>query len=82
MDLNTHFDPIIAQLFTEFKKAIPELTVDNTKRNKIENAQLQKEKSELEETRIELKKSIAYVERMKNTRYTKEEIDKLFLQRN
>ena len=74
---NVYLDPSMPQLFGEFKKAIPELTVDNTERNKIETAHLQKEKSELEKTRIELDKSIAHVERIKETMYTKKEIDKL-----
>ena len=57
---NVYLDPTVEQLFKEFKKAIPELTIDESERLKIKNNKLQKEKSNLENekwkvTRLEKK---------------------------
>lgn len=43
-----YFKPSKEQLFEEYKKAIPELTIDDSKRLKIKNEKLEKEKSEIE----------------------------------
>lgn len=45
---NVYLDPTVQQLFNEFKKAIPELTIDNSERKHIELEKIKKEKSELE----------------------------------
>ena len=44
----TYVDASIEKLFEEFKKAIPELTIDDSERNKIKIKKLQNDKSELE----------------------------------
>jgi len=43
-----YFAPTIEQCFTEFKKAIPNLTVNDSERLKFKNKKLEKEKSEIE----------------------------------
>jgi len=43
-----YLTPTKEQLFEEFKKAIPDLTIDNSERLRIRNQQLEKEKTELE----------------------------------
>lgn len=43
-----YFVPTIEQLFTEFKKAIPELTIDGTERLKVRLDQAEKSNEELE----------------------------------
>lgn len=45
----TYLDVSIEKLFEEFKKAIPELTIDNSERLKIKNEQQSKKIDELEE---------------------------------
>ena len=42
------------KLFKEYKKAIPELTIDESERLQVTNEKLKKEKSELEITRVEM----------------------------
>ncbi len=42
-----YFTPTKDQLFEEFKKAIPELTIDNSERIKNEQEKIEKEKSEI-----------------------------------
>jgi len=44
----TYTDFSIEKLFAEYKKAITELTIDESERLKIKNDKLQKEKSEAE----------------------------------
>ena len=50
----TYADFSIESLFKEYKKAIPELTIDDSERDKIKIEKLENEKSELEITRTEL----------------------------
>jgi len=50
----TYNIPDAEKLFIEFKKAIPELTIDDSQRLKFKNEKLEKEKSELEITRAEI----------------------------
>ena len=50
----TYYNPDLQTRFNEFKKTIPELTIDNSERSKIKIQKLEKEKSELEITRTEL----------------------------
>ena len=50
----TYLDPTIEKLFEEYKKAIFELTVDESQRDKIKIEKLEQEKSELQITREEL----------------------------
>jgi len=45
---NVYLDPTVDQLFNEFKKAIPELTIDSSERKQAELEKIKKEKSELE----------------------------------
>ena len=69
----TYLDPSIDKLFSEFKKAIPELTIDETERLRINNEHLQKEKSDLENE----KHKVTKLERdMKNVNTILEEIQK------
>lgn len=51
---NTYLNALKDKLFLEFKKAISELTIDDSERNKMKIIQLEQEKSELEITRTEL----------------------------
>ncbi len=46
--LPTHDQRVFEKCFEEFKKAVPELTVDNSERLSIKNKMLEKEKSKLE----------------------------------
>ena len=46
---NVYLDPTIEQLFTEFKKAIPELTIDDSVRKQAELDQVKLENSKLDE---------------------------------
>jgi len=60
-----YLKPTIEQCFEEFRKAIPELTIDPTLRQKIKIQQLEEEKSELEQSDIaikQLKKKLAKAE--------------------
>ena len=45
----TYVDSTIDKLFEEYKKAIPELTIDVSERLRMTNQKLEREKSELEE---------------------------------
>lgn len=49
---NVYLDPTIEQLFNEFKKSIPNLTVDDSARKQFELEKMTKEKTELEKTHI------------------------------
>jgi len=46
---NVYLDPTIQQLFNEFKKVIPELTVDDSTRKQIKLEQMEKENIRLNE---------------------------------
>jgi len=50
----TYLVPSIEKLFTEYKKAITELTIDESERLQVKNKKLEQEKSELEITRAEM----------------------------
>jgi len=52
---NVYLDPSVQQLFEEYKKTIPELTIDGTARNKFELEKISKEKSELKLKKDEVK---------------------------
>jgi len=51
----TYVDPTIDNLFEEYKKAIPELTIDDSERLRIRNNVLEKDKSELEKSDVAIK---------------------------
>ena len=51
---NTYLNALKDKLFIEFKKAIPELTIDNSERDKIKIQKLKDEKSELAITKADL----------------------------
>jgi len=53
---NVYLDPTVEQLFAEFKKAIPELTVDSSERKQAELDKVNKEKSELKMANESLQK--------------------------
>ena len=46
---NVYLDPTVKQLFNEFKKAIPELTIDDSVRKQAELDQVKLENSKLDE---------------------------------
>ena len=50
----SYYKPTKEQMFESYKKAIPELTIDNSERLQVKNEKLEKEKSELEITRAEM----------------------------
>ncbi len=50
----TYLQPTMEECFNEFKKAVPELTIDGTARNKLELEQKEKEITELQTTQREL----------------------------
>ncbi len=52
---NVYLDPTIEQLFQEFKKAIPQLTISSEERMKAENEQLRKETKSQEDLRKQIK---------------------------
>lgn len=52
---NVYLDPSVEQLFTEYKKAIPQLTIDETIRQQIKLEQKEKENSELQKQVDEIK---------------------------
>jgi len=49
---NVYLDPTIEQLFQEFKKAIPELTIDNSTRKQAELDQMKQNQSEYEKEKM------------------------------
>ena len=49
---NVYLDPTMEQLFEEYKKAIPELTIDDSARKQFQLDKVQKEKNDLEKTHI------------------------------
>lgn len=51
---SVYLDPTIQQLFTEYKKAIAELTISSTERQKIEIDNIKKEKSLLQKQNLKL----------------------------
>jgi len=51
----TYVDSTIDNLFEEYKKAIPELTIDDSERLRIRNNVLEKDKSELEKSDVAIK---------------------------
>ncbi|MCJ8306516.1 MAG: site-specific integrase [Nitrosopumilus sp.] len=55
---SVYFTPTREELFDEFKKAIPELTVDNSTRKQFELDKVTKEKSDLENVNLVLKQTI------------------------
>ncbi len=60
---NVYLDPTIEQLFEEFKKAVPELTVDGSLRKQLELDKITKRNEELEKTHVakeEVKEMIQY----------------------
>ena len=65
---NTYLNALKDKLFIEFKKAIPELTIDNAKRLKFKNEEQSKKISELEKE----KQQIAYM--MKEQKQSKKDI--------
>jgi len=70
---NVYLDLTTERLFEEFKKAIPELTIDDSERLKINNENLQKEKSDLEN---EKQKVTKLEQDMQNVNIVIEEIRK------
>ena len=61
---NTYFKPSIDELFNEFKKAIPKLTISEELRLKLENESKEKKIQELESDKIqisELKRNMANI---------------------
>jgi len=57
---NVYLDPTVQQLFAEFRKAIPELTIDSTKRQEFKITEQQKKITQLQEKETviqELKKA-------------------------
>jgi len=52
---NVYLTPTTDLLFEEYKKAIPELTISDSERQKVKIDQLESEKSELEKMKIEIK---------------------------
>jgi len=52
---NVYLDPSVEQLFIEYKKAIPQLTIDETIRQQIKLEQKEKENSELQKQVDEIK---------------------------
>lgn len=46
---NVYLDPTIEQLFQEFKKGIPELTIDDSQRLKFKNEKQSQKITQLEE---------------------------------
>jgi len=69
----SYLKPSLESLFNEFKKHILELTIDNSERDKIKIRNLEGEKSELEENRIEIEKMkqrLEEVECGKKARYS------------
>jgi len=52
---NVYLDPSVQQLFQQYKKAIPELIIDDTIRNQMKLDKITKEKSELIKTNNELR---------------------------
>jgi len=70
---NTYLNALKDKIFIEFKKAIPELTIDELERNKIKLEQQNKKISELEEKNIrlnELEKRISMLEDTKPEKFT------------
>ncbi len=49
---NVYLDPTMGQLFQEFKKAIPELTIDDSQRLKFKNEEQSKRISEFEREKM------------------------------
>jgi len=65
---DTYNVPVFEKLFQEYKKAIPELTIDDSERLKVKNKQKEKKISELEEKNArlnELEKRITMLEETK-----------------
>ncbi len=62
----TYLDPTIEQLFTEFKKAIPELTVNDSTRKEFELDKLNREKSELQRINFMYKKTLDEKEQLES----------------
>ena len=50
----TYLTPTLEECFAEFVKAIPDLTLDETERQKIKIEKLEEEKSKLENTKLEI----------------------------
>ncbi len=61
----TYLQPTMEECFTEFVKAIPELTIDPTEKQKIEIQSLEKEKSLLEKKNTELMEMQLDVDKIK-----------------
>ena len=66
---NVYLDPTTDMLFKEYKKAVPELTISNSERQKVKINQLESEKSELEKLQKQnslLNNRYAFQEMMRN----------------
>ena len=61
---NVYLDPTVEQLFKEFKKAIPELTIDDSERIRTEKKNLEQKQTEVEKQRIENEKMLQRIEKL------------------
>lgn len=59
-----YLTPTRDECFAEFKKAIPDLTIDDSERQKITIREFQAERSELEKTKLEVQELKEFKERM------------------
>src|SRR5207249_4354942 len=75
MDHTAYLEPIyhdttdVNKFFEEYKKAIPELIIDDSERDKIKIRKLEGEKSELEKSKIEvdeMRKRLENLEKVNN----------------
>ncbi len=57
-----YLTPTVEELFNEFKKAIPELTIDDSERIKLEKKKLEQDKDTVEKQRIENEKLLNRLE--------------------
>jgi len=62
--MKRYLTPTKEQLFEEFKKAIPDLTIDNSERLRIRNRKLEEEKSELKEKTEKLQEALRKVDEL------------------
>lgn len=69
---DAYLTPSIEQLFEEYKKALINLTVDDSARIKIEKEKLEQEKSQVNQQRIENEKLLKRIEDLEYGRDTRE----------
>ena len=71
---NSYFQPTLDQLFTEYKKGMADLTIDDAERLLVERKEVEKQISEFESQKLEQKSMQQEIEIIKNNQFKMNQI--------